>query len=281
MSIKNILVTIDVEDWFQVETMRGIFPADTWGSQQYRVEKNVEKILIMLNEVGAGATFFCLGSIAEKFPNLISLIHESGHEVASHGYGHVMLNQMSDTEITEDLYKSKEILESIICSEVNGYRAPTFSIKSGLFTILRKLGYKYDSSLNLFKGHDKYGSVDLKEFDNLENGILRHNSGITEFTIPTISKFGVSIPWGGGGYFRLFPYYFYKKGVQHYLTDNDLFMFYLHPWELDPLQPKVRGLSFFSKFRHFNNLAYTEQRFFSLLNDFKCISIRDYGGKTF
>lgn len=278
--MKKIIVTIDVEDWFQVESMRGKFPIDTWESQQYRVERNVERILYLLEEKGASATFFCLANIAEKFPSLISSIHESGHEIASHGYNHVMLNQLSDDEITEDLYKSKNILENIICSHVDGYRAPTFSIASHVYPILKKLGYKYDSSLNLFQGHDRYGSVNPLEFENLENGILMHNSGIREFTIPTISKFGASIPWGGGGYFRLLPYFVYKKGVQSYLNYNDFFMFYLHPWELDPDQPKISDISLSNKFRHYNNLARTYEKFSSLLNDFKGVSISNYDRNT-
>jgi len=274
---KKILMTIDVEDWFQVESMRKKFPLTSWSSQAYRVEKNVNKILSLLDEKSTKATFFCLGNIAEMFPGLIKLIHSEGHEIASHGYSHQMLNSLSDDEIRLELRMSKEILESIIGEGVYGYRAPTFSIREGVYHLLNETGYTYDSSLNLFKHHDKYGSVNLANFKKISNGILKHSSSIQIFTIPTIEKLGVEVPWGGGGYFRLIPYFLYKKGIESYFNDNDFFMFYMHPWEIDNAQPRVKDIGLSNYFRHYNSLKYTYTNLSYLLDDFNCMSISNSG----
>jgi polysaccharide deacetylase family protein (PEP-CTERM system associated) len=275
--MKKFLMTIDVEDWFQVESMRKIFPLSSWNSQAYRVEKNVNKILYLLDIKNTKATFFCLGCIAEIFPGLIKLIHSEGHEVASHGYSHQMLNKLSNDEIKLELQKSKEILENITGEGVYGYRAPTFSVSERVYPILNETGYTFDSSLNLFKYHDKYGAVHLANFKEVSKGILEHNSGIKIFTIPTIEKLGVDVPWGGGGYFRLLPYSLYKRGVESHLNDFDFFMFYMHPWEIDYTQPKVKGIGVSNYFRHYNGLKYTYAKLSSLLDDFNCMSISSSG----
>jgi len=276
-NMKKMLITIDVEDWFQVESMRTKFPLSSWSSQAYRVEKNVNKILFLLNKKNTKATFFCLGRIAEIFPALIKLIHSEGHEIASHGYSHQMLNKLSDDEIRLEFRKSKEILEDIIGEGVYGYRAPTFSIRESVYPLLNETGYTYDSSLNLFKYHDKYGSVNLANFREISKGILEHSSGVKIFTIPTIEKMGVEVPWGGGGYFRLIPYFLYKKGVESYLNEYDFFMFYMHPWEIDNAQPRVKDIGLSNYFRHYNGLKYTYTNLSSLLDDFNCMSISNSG----
>jgi len=270
----KVLLTIDVEDWFQVESMRSKFPLSSWSTQAYRVEANVDRILSLLSQKNTSATFFCLSNIAEIFPEMIRSIYAEGHEIASHGHSHQMLDELSDNEVRMELKKSKEILEDIIGDEVYGYRAPTFSIRDSVYPILEETGYVYDSSLNLFRHHDKYGSIDLSNFREISKGILECNSSkIKVLTVPTLRKLGLDIPWGGGGYFRLVPNFLYKKGVNNYLKKHDFFMFYMHPWEIDPCQPRVRGIGLGNYFRHYNRLRDTYKNLSSLLSDFQCVSV--------
>jgi len=273
----KILFTIDVEDWFHVESMREKFPVNSWKSQTYRIEKNVNDILSLLDQKNYNATFFCLGDVAEMFPGLIRLIHSQGHEIASHGYSHQMLNALSDNDIKYELLKSKGILENILGEAVYGYRAPTFSIRDGVYQLLKETGYRYDSSLNLFKYHDKYGSVDMNNFKKISEGVLDHSSGIRAFTIPVISRLGLNLPWGGGGYFRLIPYVIYKREVRRFLKKNDFFMFYIHPWELDFMQPRIKDIGLSNYFRHYNGLKNTFNNLSSLMDDFDCVSIANSG----
>lgn len=274
---KKVLMSVDVEDWFQVETMREKFPLKSWKFQSYRVENNINRILDLFDQSDTKATFFCLGGLAKKFPDMIRLIHSEGHEIASHGSSHQMLNELSDKQVRIELFESKAVLENIIGDQVFGFRAPTFSIRDSIYPLLKEAEYTYDSSLNLFKHHDKYGSVDMKNFREISPGFLEHKLGIKVLTIPTLKSLGLEIPWGGGGYFRLIPYYLYKKGVQHYLGKDDFFMFYMHPWEIDQSQPRVKGLSMGSYFRHYNGLNRTYGNLKSFLKDFHCTSIADSG----
>lgn len=250
---KKICLTFDVEDWFQVENLRSAFPPETWDNQELRVEKNTKQILDLLDKYNIKATFFVLGWIAEKVPDLVKDIYRRGHEIASHGYSHILNYKMSEEEMRKDLKKSKELLESIINDEVRGYRAPSFSIKDELMFILKNLGYKYDSSLNSFALHDRYGML----IGKITNKPFIHQSGIIEFPMPVISIMRANVPISGGGYFRIYPLWFFKQLVQMYLKKNDVYIFYMHPWEIDEGQPRVKEIKTFYYFRHYYGLNKT------------------------
>lgn len=272
MSTK-VLLSIDVEDWFQVENLRPAFPPESWSKQEYRVLNNMDKILSLLSEKSVKCTFFCLGNIAERFPSLIKRISDEGHEIASHGYNHIMLTEMSNDEIYEDLKVSKHILEDLTGDAVIGYRAPAFSITDEAYNILFKLGYEYDSSLYQFSMHDRYGMVNLNNFEPVNSTVLKHASGITEFTMPIVNYFKQNIPWAGGGYFRIFPYPVYKKGVHKFLSEHQKFVFYMHPWEIDDTQPKIKSISKFNYFRHYYGLNSALSKLTKLIGDFNCDTI--------
>lgn len=271
----KLLLTIDVEDWFQVENLRPVFHPDSWDSQEYRVEYNIDRILELLSKNSTKATFFVLGNLALKFPNMIKKIANENHEIASHGYGHIMLTDLSDEEIYEDLKNSKQILEELTSKKVIGYRAPAFSITDRAYNILYELGYEYDSSLYLFSLHDRYGKVDTSLFDKREGIHLLHQSGIKELTMPMMKKLSKNIPWAGGGYFRLIPYGMYRDGINKFLSENEYFMFYMHPWEIDDKQPRVKEISKFNYFRHYYGLGNTYSKLQKLLNDFECYRVKD------
>lgn len=271
----KVLITIDVEDWFQVENLRKVFEPSIWDSQEYRVEKNIDRILQLLSDKDTKATFFVLGVLAKKFPNMVKKIASENHEIGSHGYSHIMLSNLSNEQIYEDLKSSKDIIENLISKKVKGFRAPVFSITDKTYYILSELGYEYDSSLYLFDLHDRYGKVDISLFDKKDGILLNHNSGIKELTMPMVKKLGKSIPWAGGGYFRLIPYYIYKNGINNFLKKNDYFMFYMHPWEIDNQQPRINEISMLNYFRHYYGLSSTYSKLESLLNDFECCKVED------
>ncbi len=250
--------SFDIEDWFQVENLRSKFPTETWSTQELRVKENTERILELLDKHSIKATFFILGNIAERVPELVKQIHRSGHEVASHGYGHILNYKLSKEELYNDLKISKEILEEITDEEVIGYRAPSFSINDDLLYILKDLCYKYDSSLNPFALHDRYGDI---ETDKKLSEVFLHESGITEFPMPLVKVYGIRIPISGGGYFRIFPLGLFKKLVRKYFSNHDICVFYMHPWEIDSEQPRVNGIKLNYKFRHYYGLDKTYEKF--------------------
>jgi len=262
---KTICLTFDIEDWFQVENLRKVFPPETWDKQELRVEKNTYKILDILDEHNIKATFFVLGWIAERVPSLISEISKRGHEIASHGYGHLLNYNLSREQLKEDLLRSKQVLENITGKVVIGYRAPSFSISDELMELLAELGFRYDSSFNDFTKHDRYGKLSGAKGSKP----FMHETGIYEFPLPVIRRFGQNIPISGGGYFRLFPLWLFKRYVRKYLDRSDQYIFYVHPWELDGDQPRIKQISLNYRIRHYHGLKNTEKKFGNLIQFLK------------
>lgn len=327
---KYILLTVDVEDWFQVENFKPWIPFETWDQCELRVERNVHRLLDLFDSIdlqfpslpayqpqadddqlsampvrsnlkGAGrsyesnnneqlathnghkkkvcATFFVLGWIAERLPHLVCEIHSRGHEIASHGYNHKLCNQELHSDVKRELTNSKKLLEDITSAKVFGFRAPNFSINDNILKIIEECGYLYDSSYNSFSIHNRYGKITLNGHN--KKGIANK---ISEkfFELP-VSNIHLSyslhtkrndgnyfvLPWGGGAYFRLVPYRFFRLGVKSILNQNSAYLFYIHPWELDFKQPRVKKVSYHRKVRHYNNLKKTSLKLSMLLNEFK------------
>ncbi len=264
-SIINAL-TIDVEDYFQVSAMAPHIPRSDWENIPCRVERNIDRILDLMSQHRAKGTFFTLGWIAERFPNMVRRIVEEGHELASHGYGHERATEQSPQAFNADITLAKVVLEDIAGTEVCGYRAPSFSIGPGnLWAIqcIGEAGYRYSSSIYPIR-HDHYGVPDAPRFAYASVG------GLLEVPVSTVRLFNRNWPAGGGGYFRLLPY-----GVSRWFlrrvneVDGQAAMFYLHPWEIDVNQPRVPGVSAKTRFRHYLNLNRTEARLTQLLKDFR------------
>ena len=270
--MKNIL-SIDIEDYFQVENFKEYINYDEWDNYECRIEKNVVKILNILDTFDYKATFFVLGWIAQRYPNLIREIFNQGHEIATHGYGHELIYKQSEKEFENDLLTSINIIEDIIDDKILGYRAPSFSITNESYwslDIIKNLGLQYDASIFPIKGHDRYG------LSNVEPEISELNNGLYEIPPATIKFLGKRWPIAGGGFFRLFPYWLTKMGIKRLNRKRKPAVIYLHPWELDPEQPRIKAADIFSKFRHYVNLDKTEKKFKKLLSDFQFTSISDY-----
>lgn len=263
--ITNAL-TIDVEDYFQVSALAPHFPRNEWDSVPCRVERNVNLILALLEQRGAKATFFILGWVAERYPQLVRRIAAGGHEVASHGYGHERASAMTPAAFLADIALAKAVLEDISGQAVTGYRAPSFSIGMGnlwAHDTIAEAGYVYSSSVYPVK-HDHYGIPDAPRFPYLLG------SGLMEIPVTTMRWMGRNWPAGGGGYFRLLPYAVSRWQIAK-VNRDDLrpAIFYFHPWEVDPGQPRVDEASAKTRFRHYVNLDRTEHRLRRLLADFQ------------
>lgn len=263
--IRNYL-TIDIEDYYQVSAFEKICSRDRWDQYPSRVVANTERILEILDRYSVKATFFVLGWTARKFPHLIRTIHEKGHEIGCHSYYHRLVYTLSPEEFRKDSRQAKDVLEQIIGKEVRGYRAPSYSIVRGsdwAFDVLEELGFRFDSSVFPIY-HDRYGMPDAPRFRYELQG-----RRLVEYPLSTVLLWNRRIPVAGGGYFRLFPYPFVRWALEVVnRKEKKPFVFYLHPWETDPEQPRIRGASLLSKFRHYVNLARTADRFEQLLNDF-------------
>lgn len=284
---RYILMTVDVEDWYQVENLKPWIPAESWPSLESRVEKNVHEILDMMDleserhqdRQPIKATFFTLGWLAERLPGLIREIHSRGHEVASHGYGHELCNHLDPGALGKDLKKSRQILEDIAGEKIWGYRAPSFSIDNGTMDVIAACGYRYDSSYNSFKLHGRYGSVDLSSYPRIGIAVKATDSfyelPVSNMTIGRRTIF----PWGGGAYFRLMPIGLFKMGIRHILRRQGAYLFYLHPWEIDPGQPRVGEASFSARLKHYKNLDQTRRKLRTLIQTFpncRFVACRDY-----
>ncbi|MBV8665080.1 MAG: DUF3473 domain-containing protein [Burkholderiaceae bacterium] len=265
-TIRNAM-TIDVEDYFQVSAFAPFITRDSWPTRECRVEANIDRILGILDEGKAKATFFALGWIAERYPSMIKRIVAGGHELASHGYGHLRASDQDRAEFTEDIVRSKAILEEIGGQQVFGYRAPSFSIGSRNLWALDALyesGYRYSSSIYPIQ-HDHYGMPDAPRFAFYPNG----KDGLLEVPITTVRLLQRNLPAGGGGYFRLMPYPLSRWMMERVnRVDQRSTIFYFHPWELDPQQPRPDGLNMKTRFRHYVNLSLMEKRVKALTRDF-------------
>ena len=264
-SIVNAL-TIDVEDYFQVSALAPYIPRGQWDAMPCRVERNVDVILSLLAQTSSRATFFTLGWIAERYPAVVRRIVDAGHELASHGYGHQRASDQTPEHFLDDIRKAKTILEDIGGCEVVGYRAPSFSIgHRNLWALdcIQEAGYRYSSSIYPVK-HDHYGMPDAPRFP------FESRPGLTEIPITTTRAFGRNFPGGGGGFFRLLPYAASRWLIGRVnRIDRRPAIFYMHPWEVDPDQPRVTEADAKSRFRHYINLHRTVPRLRRLLTDFR------------
>lgn len=259
-------LTIDVEDYFQVSAFAPYIRRDEWEQRECRVERNVQRILELLAQKQIKATFFTLGWVAERYPQLVRDIVAGGHELASHGYGHERASDLSQAAFTQDVTRAKKLLEDLAGAPVLGYRAPSFSIGTGnlwAFDVLARAGYQYSSSVYPIQ-HDHYGMPDSPRF------AYRLASGLLEIPITTLRMGNRNLPSSGGGYFRLLPYalsrWMLRKVNQE---DRESAIFYFHPWEIDPEQPRVAGIDLRTRFRHYVNIGRTERRLISLMDDFR------------
>lgn len=259
-------MTIDVEDYFQVSALAPYIPRAQWDSRECRIEANVERILQMLDEHQTVATFFTLGWIAERYPQLVRRIVAAGHELASHGYAHQRVSELDEAEFSADIGSAKRLLEDLTGQEVKGYRAPSFSIGEGnlwAFDCLERAGYRYSSSIYPIR-HDHYGMPDAPRFAH------QVRAGLLELPVTTARFFDRNWPASGGGYFRLLPYPLSRWLLQQVNEgDRQAAIFYFHPWEIDAGQPRVSGISAKTRFRHYLNLKHTESRLRRLLADFR------------
>ena len=260
-------LTVDVEDYFQVSAFAQRIARDTWDKLPSRVERNVDLTLALLDEHKAHATYFTLGWIAQRYPRLVRRIVDQGHELASHGHAHLRASDQSREEFREDIARSKALLEDIGGVAVKGYRAPSFSIGHGnlwALECLSEAGYRYSSSIYPIR-HDHYGMPDAPRFAFYPSG----GKGLLELPVTTVSLFNRNLPAGGGGYFRLLPYRVSRWCLQRVnAVDRQPCVFYFHPWEIDPGQPRQRGISLKTRFRHYVNLASMEGRIRALCRDF-------------
>jgi polysaccharide deacetylase family protein (PEP-CTERM system associated) len=259
-------LTIDVEEYFHVSNLELCLPRQGWSHLESRVEASTHQILDLLGGAGVQATFFVLGWVAERQPDLVRRIHGEGHEVASHGYGHELIYRQTPEEFRADVRRSRAILENIIGRPVLAYRAPSFSIvprSLWALDVLIEEGFTLDSSIYPVH-HDRYGMPDaLLEPHRIE----REVGTIWEFPPPVSRILGWSVPVGGGGYFRLYPYRLTRRLLQSINAEGRPFAVYLHPWEIDSEQPRFNP-GFFRGFRHYVGLGKTESRLSRLLNDF-------------
>ncbi len=260
-------MTVDVEEHFQVQALAGQVPRDSWESRASRVEDSTVRVLDLFARHGVKGTFFTLGWVAERHPALIRRIVLAGHELASHGYEHARADSQTPTAFRADIRRTKSILEDAAGVQVRGYRAATFSIgQSNLwaFPILEEEGYAYSSSVNPIR-HDLYGMEHAPRFPFHPLG----SQHFVEVPITTVRFAGRNLPCGGGGFFRLLPYAWSHWAIGQVNTaDQQPSMFYFHPWEIDPGQPRESGLPLKSRLRHYVNLDRMEAKLDNLLSDF-------------
>ena len=269
------IFTVDVEDYYMVSAFSDVIRIHQWGNFESRIKNNTLRILDIIDKYSKKGTFFVLGWIAERYPEIVKEIDRRGHEVACHSHCHRLVYNMTPEEFREDTKKAKAIIESIIGIEVSGYRAPSYSITGKslwALKILAEEGFKYDSSIFPIR-HDRYGFPAYSRFPRMEE--TGTDKEILEIPLSTIKIFGENLPVGGGGYLRMYPLWFTHYAIRK-LNEKEKrsAIVYVHPWELDPDQPRLRG-ALLSKFRHYINLEKTESRLESLLGAFKFRSIGD------
>jgi polysaccharide deacetylase family protein (PEP-CTERM system associated) len=267
-------LTVDVEDYFHVAALAESIDRSSWGTIPTRVRKNTDVLLETFDSASVSATFFVLGWVAEKHPEIVRAISSQGHEVACHGYSHELVYKQSRKVFRDETRKAKTILEDLTGEAVMGYRAASYSITNRSLWAIDELvaaGFEYDSSIVPVR-HDYYGIVGADPFPYRVSS--DDGSSMIEFPPSTISLLGKRIPIGGGGYFRIFPYWFSKWGMQRINRKDEMpFSFYIHPWEVDPNQPKVEASSK-SSFRHYTNLDRCHDRLLMLLQDFRFTTMR-------
>ena len=289
---KNFLITVDVEDWFQVENLKNLIRFETWNQRDLRVEKNVHQLLDLFDSIQlpskngqtphqktkVNATFFILGWIAHRLPGLVREINSRGHEVGSHGMNHQLSNTLNDSLLKEELTSSKKLLEDITGTQVSGFRAPSFAIDKKVLKAVELAGYSYDSSFNSFSLHGRYGKIDLNHCKTADVA-YKLSDNFYELPISNLSIFGQPVPWGGGAYFRFIPPVVFRQGIRQILKKNDTYLFYIHPWEIDPDQPKIGHPLAKSSIKHYYNQKQTQknlQKLICAFPDCQFTTCRDY-----
>ena len=260
-------MTIDVEDYFHVSAFDGVVPRSRWDRFESRVCANTDRVLTIFADADVRATFFVLGWVAERYPALVRRIAAAGHEIASHGYAHRLVYDQSVEAFREDVRRAKRLLEDVAGVPVDGFRAPSYSITPRslwALDVLIEEGYRYDSSIFPIR-HDRYGiPVSAPHVYRIE----RERGSLIEVPASTLRLAAMNLPVGGGGYFRILPYAWTRWGMARInQVEGRPAVFYLHPWELDPDQPRLNG-SLLSRFRHYRHLDLTESRLRRLLHDF-------------
>jgi len=261
---KNCLLTFDIEEWFQVENLRSAFSKDTWDNQNSTVLQNTKRILDLLEKYNIKATFFVLGLVAEKTPQLVELIAKQGHEIASHGTGHDLTYNLDNNQLLDDIKISKYLLEEITENKIYGYRAPNFSVSERLIEHLKELDFHYDSSYNPFQLNTRYGKLEVVPSEE-NNGFYRLDENFYEIPLSTLRMYNQHIPMAGGAYFRIYPFPIFKYLVKTKLKLNNLYHFYLHPWEFEPKQPRIKNIKWNYRLRHYTGLKNTASKFEKLI----------------
>jgi polysaccharide deacetylase family protein (PEP-CTERM system associated) len=274
MSMVVNAMTIDVEDYFQVSAFDDVVKREEWEARPSRVVCNTMRLLQLFDEYSVKSTFFVLGWVADRFPGLVRDIAAAGHELASHGYGHRIVYSQTPDEFREDVRRAKGTIENVSGQEVGGYRAPSFSItKDSLWAldVLVEEGYRYDASIFPIR-HDRYGIPDAPRHRHV---LTRPGGTLTEAPGSTVRVLGSNLPVAGGGYFRILPYWWTRWGIARLnRLEAQPAIFYLHPWEIDPDQPRLSA-SRLSRFRHYRNLDKAEPRLKRLLTDFRFGMLKD------
>ncbi len=268
-------LTIDVEDYFQVQAFADVISPADWDQYPIRVERNTYRLLELLEQRRIRATFFILGWVAERCPALVRDIFNAGHEIGSHGFGHQMINRGNERSFRDDIHRAKDILEEQLNTEIKSYRAPSYSITAKTLwalDVLAEIGFDRDSSIFPVY-HDNYGIPEAPRFPHYK--VLRSGMRMMEFPPSTVRLWDANLPVAGGGYFRLFPYRITAWAIRR-INEKEAqpAMVYLHPWELDPEQPRVSA-GWRSRFRHYQNLRSTESKLMRLLDDFSWAPMSD------
>ena len=261
-------MSVDVEDYFHVNAFDGVVPRERWESLESRVCRNTERLLALFEASGVTATFFVLGWVAERFPSLVSTISKQGHEIASHGYAHRLIYNQTPEAFRDDVRRAKDLLEASSGKSVDGFRAPSYSVTAGTLWALDVLieeGYRYDASIFPIR-HDRYG---LPASPRHPYVLTRRGGSLVEAPASTVRCGRINLPVAGGGYFRILPYAWTRWGIRRInRQEGRPAIFYLHPWEIDPSQPRVKAGPL-SRFRHYRNLHKTEPRLRRLLREFR------------
>jgi polysaccharide deacetylase family protein (PEP-CTERM system associated) len=260
-------MTIDVEDYFHVSVFDGLVPRHAWEGMESRVCANTERLLGIFDETGIQATFFVLGWVADRFPRLVRAIAAQGHEIASHGYGHRLVYDLTPRAFRDDVRRAKDLLEATAGTRVHGYRAPSYSVTPRslwALDVLIEEGYTYDASIFPIH-HDRYGIP----ISPRQPYVLHRTAPLVEAPGSTVRCGPFNLPIGGGGYFRILPYAWTRWGINRLnQREHRPAIFYLHPWEIDPDQPRLRA-PVLGRFRHYFNLSRTEARLRALIRDFE------------
>ncbi|MGC9323248.1 MAG: XrtA system polysaccharide deacetylase [Desulfomonilia bacterium] len=269
--VKNAL-TIDLEEYFQIHALSTCISPDAWSGYPSHVEGNTSVLLDLLDQHEVKATFFCLGWIGEKHERLIERIHLQGHEIACHGFAHQVIYQQDHSQFRMDVDRAKKVLEDACGCPVVGYRAPTYSIRKDTLwalDVLEQVGFSYDSSIfPIF--HDNYGIPDAPRFPHRLPGLH-----LVEFPLTTVKLGPFNLPVSGGGYFRLLPYVLTKHGLRSFASSNGPFIFYIHPWEINPDTPRVENMDIVSYFRTYVGIRGALAKLDRLLTDFEFAPARD------